>query len=50
MVDVGEKPKIARMAIAQGEIRIKPATVLAIKEGRIRKGDPLAVAEIAGIL
>lgn len=50
MIDVGQKPKVARSAIATGEINLKPSTITAIREGRIKKGDPLLCAEIAGIL
>lgn len=49
MVDVGGKPRTRRVAVAEGRIRMAPATLDAIREGRTPKGDVLAVARIAGI-
>lgn len=49
MVDIGRKPDVARRAIARGEIRLRPSTVVAIRTGRVEKGDPLATAEVAGL-
>ena len=49
MVDIGEKCIVPRTAEAVGRITLKEETVAAIREGRVRKGDPLAVAEIACI-
>lgn len=49
MVDVGHKPDMERQAIAEGFIRLAPATVQLIRENAMKKGDVLTVAEIAGI-
>jgi cyclic pyranopterin phosphate synthase len=49
MVDVSEKTATKRLAVSSGRIFLKPDTITAIKEGRISKGDTLAVAEIACI-
>ncbi len=49
MVDIGAKPDVRRRAVARGEIRLRPATVRAIRDGRVEKGDPLAAAEVAGL-
>jgi cyclic pyranopterin phosphate synthase len=49
MVDVGAKPETARAAIASGSVAVAPATVRAIKAGRLGKGDVLGVARLAGI-
>ncbi len=49
MVDVGEKPITARECVARGAVRMAPATLAAITEGRTPKGDVLAVARIAGL-
>ncbi len=49
MVDIGAKPDVKRRAVARGEIRLRPATVRAIRAGRVEKGDPLAAAEVAGL-
>jgi cyclic pyranopterin monophosphate synthase len=50
MVDVSAKPDTAREAIAKGEVRMQPETLVMIKEGRMAKGDVLAVAQVAGIM
>ena len=49
MVDVGHKPDTERIAVARGEIYMKKETLDVIRAGRIKKGDVLTVAEIAGI-
>ncbi|SIT77038.1 cyclic pyranopterin monophosphate synthase MoaC [Yoonia rosea] len=50
MVDVSDKPVTARTAIAEGYIRMTPATLALITEGRADKGDVLGIARIAGIM
>ena len=50
MVDVGAKPETARMARATGQITMTPATLAAIVENTIAKGDVLGVARVAGIM
>jgi cyclic pyranopterin phosphate synthase len=50
MVDVSEKPEVFREATATGTIKLKPETIILIKQGKIAKGDPLYTAKIAGIL
>ena len=50
MVDVSEKEKTHRIATAIGRIRMLPETFARIKEGGIKKGDVLAVAQVAGIM
>src|SRR5688572_12835321 len=50
MVDVGHKPATRRQAIAEGFIRIAPATLRAISAGKVPKGEVLNTARIAGIL
>ena len=49
MVDVGEKPIIRRMAQAAGRIYLSEETIVIIREGKIKKGDPLQAAEIAAM-
>lgn len=49
MVDVGEKAITQRVAIARGEIVMDLNTIQRIKEGNMKKGDVLAVAQVAGI-
>jgi cyclic pyranopterin phosphate synthase len=50
MVDVSAKPETARVAVAQGAVKMKAATLRAITGGRIKKGDVLAAARLAGIM
>src|SRR5688572_19234730 len=50
MVDVGAKPVTARAARAQGHIQMNPATLRAIAEERVPKGEVLGTARVAGIL
>jgi len=50
MVDVTEKPVTERQAIAKGLVKMKPATLSQLKQGKMAKGDVLAVAQVAGIM
>jgi len=50
MVDISDKEATSREATAQTTVRMNPETLLRIKEGRIGKGDVLAVAQVAGIM
>jgi cyclic pyranopterin phosphate synthase len=50
MVDVGEKPVTRREAVARGRVEMAPATLAAIVGGRLRKGEAIAVARVAGIM
>ena len=50
MVDVSEKNKTERVAIAVSRIRVSEETLSLIKEGKIGKGDVLGVARVAGIM
>lgn len=50
MVDVSDKPVTARIAVAEGCVRMRPETLAMIKEGRAKKGDVLGVARLAGIM
>ena len=49
MVDVSAKANTSREACARGVLRMSAATLRAILEGGVAKGDVLAVARIAGI-
>ena len=49
MVDVGDKPQTRRRALAEAWVRISDETLYRITEGRVRKGDVLQIAQIAGI-
>lgn len=50
MVDVTDKQTTSRKASATGQITMHPATLARIKEGKVKKGDVLAVAQVAGIM
>lgn len=50
MVDVGAKGETVREATARGRVTMKPDTLARIRDGRIAKGDVLAVAQVAGIM
>ena len=49
MVDVTEKAVTHRAAVAAGEVHMAPDTLAHIKNGTMKKGDVLAVAQVAGI-
>ncbi len=50
MVDVTAKPETERVAVAAGEVVMRPETLALIREGNIKKGDVLGAARIAGIM
>lgn len=50
MVDVSGKPVTDRTAVATAVVRMSPETAHALAEGRLPKGDALAVARVAGIM
>ena len=49
MVDVSAKPATVRVAVAEGRIRMAPATLALVASGQAGKGDVLGVARIAAI-
>ena len=50
MVDVGDKAVTTREATARGEITMSGAALTLIRSGRVKKGDPLQTARLAGIM
>jgi cyclic pyranopterin monophosphate synthase len=50
MVDVGEKPVTAREAVARGTVMMSATARRLIQSGKIKKGDPLQAARLAGIM
>jgi cyclic pyranopterin phosphate synthase len=50
MVDVSGKAATAREAVAKGTVTMQPATLQLIQKGGVKKGDVLAVAQLAGIM
>ena len=49
MVDVSEKPRTMREAVARARVVLAPATFRLLREGALAKGDVLTVAQLAGI-
>ena len=50
MVDVSDKNITTREAVAEGTVRMEPATLALILKGEATKGDVLAAARLAGIM
>ncbi|MFN8471709.1 MAG: cyclic pyranopterin monophosphate synthase MoaC [Anaerolineae bacterium] len=50
MVDVGDKAETSRVAVARGEVHMRPETLRLIQAEELPKGDVLAVARVAGIM
>lgn len=50
MVHVGDKADTERLAVATGKVNMAAETLRKIREGRMGKGDVLAVAQVAGIM
>lgn len=49
MVDVTDKPEVSRTATATGFIEMHEETINLVNENKLKKGDVLTVAKIAGI-
>lgn len=50
MVDVGEKAPSGRTAVAAARVLVNPQTFAKIQSGGMKKGDVLAVAQVAGVM
>lgn len=50
MVDIGDKSSSKRRALAEGFVLINAKTAALIKSGGFKKGDVLAIAQLAGIM
>ncbi len=50
MVDVSDKDATERTATAKGSVLMAPETMALIREGGVKKGDVLSVAQLAGIM
>jgi len=50
MVDVSAKAETEREAIAEARVRMSAAARTAIRSRRVKKGDPLQTARLAGIM
>mgnify|MGYP001576670233 CR=1 FL=1 len=49
MVNVSDKPKTQRRAVAVAKVSMQKETLKLIMQGKIKKGDALAVSTLAGI-
>lgn len=49
MVDVGDKPETARLAVARGRIEMQAETLSRLQDGSLPKGEVLPVARLAAI-
>ena len=50
MVDITTKKTVKREAVAVGEIKLKPSTIVRLRSGSVEKGDVIAAAEVAAIM
>lgn len=50
MVDVGPKAETERLAVAAGEVVMRPDTLQLIAQGDLAKGDVLNTARLAGVM
>jgi molybdenum cofactor biosynthesis protein MoaC len=50
MVDVSDKGETERVAVARGTVLMAPETMALIRARGLKKGDVLAVAQLAGIM
>jgi cyclic pyranopterin phosphate synthase len=50
MVDVGHKRETQRLAVAAGEVVMRPETLALVRAGDLKKGDLVATAELAGVM
>jgi len=48
--DISKKPVTFRTATASGRIKLRQSTVARIRKGLTEKGDPISLAEIAGMM
>jgi cyclic pyranopterin monophosphate synthase len=44
-----KKPVVYRRALAEGSLRLRPTTLAQIRRRSVAKGDPISVAEVAGL-
>lgn len=46
---VHDKPLVYRRAVARGRLVVQTSTARAVRLGRVEKGDPIVVGEVAGL-
>jgi len=49
MLDISQKSNTLRTATAKAILRVSPSTITTIKEHKVPKGDPLAIAKVAAV-
>ena len=49
MIDVGDKERTSRVAVARAELRCAPETLRLLREGKVEKGDAIAAAKLTAI-
>lgn len=50
MADISKKADVLRQATASGKLRLKESTMARLRKGKVEKGDPFSVAEVAAIM
>jgi len=50
MGEISPKEAVTREATAVGRLRLRPDTARRLREGKIEKGDPISIAEVAATL
>lgn len=50
MVDIADKPGTVRTAVASGRVQLGEDVYRLVEENKMRKGDVLSIAQIAGIM
>ena len=50
MVDIADKPSTVRTAVASGRVVVGEEVFRLVEENKVRKGDVLSIAQIAGIM
>jgi len=50
MVDISEKEDSVRLAVAKGQVVMRPETLALIEAGSLKKGDVLTTAQLAGLM
>ncbi len=50
MIDVGDKAETVRTAVAEAIVSTRADVIERVRTGTVQKGDPLRVAEVAGLM
>jgi cyclic pyranopterin phosphate synthase len=49
MIDIGGKRSVKRVASAEGSLKLKKATLVAISANQVKKGDVITASKLAGM-